>query len=128
MASPGFYTCMLLALFIGIWPCHAQNVTLSVYYETLCPYCSDFIVNHLVKLFHSRLFSIVNLRLVPWGNAVLQSDGSFLCQVLFNSLSYSIIFNRGPRLASFNSFQAYIISAKRRVFTFRSFLKFCFPS
>ncbi|MBA0588178.1 hypothetical protein Gorai_001291 [Gossypium raimondii] len=80
MASAGFFTCMLLALFIGIWPCHAQNVTLSVYYETLCPYCSDFIVNHLVKLFHSRLFSIVNLRLVPWGNAVLQSNGSFLCQ------------------------------------------------
>ncbi|KDP22842.1 hypothetical protein JCGZ_00429 [Jatropha curcas] len=24
-------------------------VTLSLYYETLCPYCADFIVNHLVK-------------------------------------------------------------------------------
>ncbi|GMI71438.1 OAS HIGH ACCUMULATION 1 [Hibiscus trionum] len=80
MASPGFFTCMLLLLFISTWPCHAQNVTLSVYYETLCPYCADFVANHLVKLFDNRLFSIIDLRLVPWGNAVIQSDGTFLCQ------------------------------------------------
>ncbi|KAK8512158.1 hypothetical protein V6N13_097175 [Hibiscus sabdariffa] len=81
MASPGFFTCMLfLLLFISIWSCHAQNVTLSVYYETLCPYCADFVANHLVKLFDNRLFSIVDLRLVPWGNAVIRSDGTFLCQ------------------------------------------------
>ncbi|OMO97655.1 Gamma interferon inducible lysosomal thiol reductase GILT [Corchorus olitorius] len=61
-------------------PCQAQNVTLSLYYETLCPYCADFIVNHLVKLFDEGLISIVNLRLVPWGNAVMQPDGSFVCQ------------------------------------------------
>ncbi|KAK8600032.1 hypothetical protein V6N13_060170 [Hibiscus sabdariffa] len=80
MAFPGFFTCMLLVLFISIWPCRAQNVTLAVYYEALCPYCADFVANHLVKLFENRLFSIVNLRLVPWGNAVLQTDGTFLCQ------------------------------------------------
>ncbi|KAK9010105.1 hypothetical protein V6N11_036620 [Hibiscus sabdariffa] len=64
-----------------IRPCRAQNVTLSVYYETLCPYCADFVANHLVKLFEKRFFSIVNLRLVPWGNAVLQTDGIFVSQL-----------------------------------------------
>ncbi|KAL4297077.1 hypothetical protein GQ457_12G008520 [Hibiscus cannabinus] len=38
------------------------------------------LTNHLVKLFENRLFSIVNLRLVPWGNAALQTDGTFDCQ------------------------------------------------
>ncbi|XWS59995.1 hypothetical protein CRYUN_Cryun08bG0170100 [Craigia yunnanensis] len=80
MASPRFFTTLLFLLFISPSPCHAQNVTLSVYYETLCPYCSDFIVNHLVKLFDEGLISIVNLRLVPWGNAVMQRDGTFFCQ------------------------------------------------
>ncbi|KAF5750788.1 gamma interferon responsive lysosomal thiol reductase family protein [Tripterygium wilfordii] len=58
----------------------SQNVDLSVYYETLCPYCADFIVNDLVKVFDKGLISIVNLRLVPWGNAFINSDGSFACQ------------------------------------------------
>ncbi|WCJ27998.1 gamma interferon responsive lysosomal thiol (GILT) reductase family protein [Euphorbia peplus] len=54
---------------------------MSLYYETLCPYCQDFIVNHLVKLFDDRqLLSILNLRFIPWGNAFLQSDRTFLCQ------------------------------------------------
>ncbi|XP_012089790.1 gamma-interferon-responsive lysosomal thiol protein [Jatropha curcas] len=55
-------------------------VTLSLYYETLCPYCADFIVNHLVKVFDEGLISIVNLRLIPWGNAFVQSDATFVCQ------------------------------------------------
>lgn len=58
-----------------------QTVTVSLYYETLCPYCADFIVNHLVKLFQNGLISIVNLRLIPWGNAWINPDGSFACQV-----------------------------------------------
>ncbi|XVE62078.1 hypothetical protein DITRI_Ditri06bG0090400 [Diplodiscus trichospermus] len=80
MASPRFFTPLLFLLFISPFPCLAQNVTLSVYYESLCPYCADFIVNHLVKLFDQGLISIVNLRLVPWGNAVMQRDGTFVCQ------------------------------------------------
>ncbi|XP_022766243.1 gamma-interferon-inducible lysosomal thiol reductase-like [Durio zibethinus] len=79
MASLRLFTSLLLLLlFISTY--NAQNVTLSVYYETLCPYCADFIVNHLVKLFDKGLISIVNLRLVPWGNAVMQRDGTFGCQ------------------------------------------------
>ncbi|KAK2647421.1 hypothetical protein Ddye_014910 [Dipteronia dyeriana] len=69
-----------LLLLISISPCVAENVTVSVYYETLCPYCGDFIVNHLVKLFQNGLISIVNLRMIPWGNALIQSNGNFTCQ------------------------------------------------
>ncbi|PRQ42840.1 putative gamma interferon inducible lysosomal thiol reductase GILT [Rosa chinensis] len=58
----------------------AENVSVTLYYETLCPYCADFIVNHLAKIFQNGLISIVNLRMVPWGNAWLNSDGSFACQ------------------------------------------------
>lgn len=63
-----------------------ENVTVSVYYETLCPYCADFIVNHLVKLFQKGLNSIVNLRMIPWGNSMVQPDGTFVCQVTFISM------------------------------------------
>jgi len=59
-----------------------DKVTVSLYYESLCPYCADFIVNRLVRLFQTDLISIVNLRLVPWGNAWIAPDGSITCQVL----------------------------------------------
>nr|XP_011466176.1 PREDICTED: gamma-interferon-inducible lysosomal thiol reductase-like isoform X1 [Fragaria vesca subsp. vesca] len=58
----------------------AENVSVTLYYETLCPYCADFIVNHLAKIFDNGLISVVTLRMVPWGNAWLNSDGSFACQ------------------------------------------------
>ncbi|KAK9920353.1 hypothetical protein M0R45_028908 [Rubus argutus] len=58
----------------------AETVSVTLYYETLCPYCADFIVNHLANIFQNGLISIVNLRMVPWGNAWLNSDGSFACQ------------------------------------------------
>ncbi|WOL18646.1 gamma-interferon-inducible lysosomal thiol reductase [Canna indica] len=58
----------------------ARKVSLSVYYEALCPYCSDFIVNRLPKLFSSGLISAVDLDLVPYGNARLDASGSIVCQ------------------------------------------------
>ncbi|KAB2063919.1 hypothetical protein E1A91_A10G251700v1 [Gossypium mustelinum] len=46
-----------------------DRVTLSLYYETsLCQHCASFISNDLVKVFHTDLHTIINLRLVPWGN------------------------------------------------------------
>lgn len=53
---------------------------MSIYYESLCPYSADFIVNHLVKLFQTNLISIVNLKMVPWGNARIAPNGTFVCQ------------------------------------------------
>ncbi|XP_030504101.2 gamma-interferon-responsive lysosomal thiol protein isoform X2 [Cannabis sativa] len=55
-------------------------VSVDLYYETLCPDCGDFILNHLVKLFHTKLISLVHLNLVPYGNARLGSNHTISCQ------------------------------------------------
>ncbi|MCD9644713.1 hypothetical protein HAX54_033134 [Datura stramonium] len=57
-----------------------DKVNLSLYYESLCPYCADFIVNQLVKVLETDLGSIVNLRLVPWGNTQIAPNSSWICQ------------------------------------------------
>lgn len=83
-------TLLFFLLLLHIITCYAQltdlnqeKVDLTLYYETLCPYCSYFIAHDLVRLFtNDGLISIVNLRLVPWGNAAVQSSGYFQCQVL----------------------------------------------
>ncbi|XP_021621289.1 gamma-interferon-responsive lysosomal thiol protein isoform X2 [Manihot esculenta] len=83
--------CPLFAFFLLVCissPSISQKVTLSLYYETLCPYCADFIVNHLVKVFDGGLTSIVDLRMIPWGNAFIQSDGTFVCQERHFSFIY----------------------------------------
>ncbi|CAN6724221.1 unnamed protein product [Malus baccata var. baccata] len=53
----------------GVSRVEPQKVTLSVYYETLCPYCATFIEKNLARIFDKGLITILNLRLVPWGNA-----------------------------------------------------------
>lgn len=79
----------LLLLFSSPLPAavSSRKVTLSVYYESLCPFCSNFMVNYLPSLFSDGLISIVDLHLVPYGNAMLDPNGSISCQVrLFRSL------------------------------------------
>ncbi|KAJ3682857.1 hypothetical protein LUZ60_013084 [Juncus effusus] len=46
-----------------------SKVSVDLYYESLCPYSADFIVNYLAKTFHNGLISIVHLDLIPYGNA-----------------------------------------------------------
>ncbi|XP_042461278.1 gamma-interferon-responsive lysosomal thiol protein-like isoform X2 [Zingiber officinale] len=58
----------------------SKKVPLSVYYEAMCPFCSNFIVNRLPKLFESGLIFAVDLELLPYGNARLDSNGSISCQ------------------------------------------------
>ncbi|KAH9736712.1 gamma interferon inducible lysosomal thiol reductase family protein expressed [Citrus sinensis] len=59
----------------------SQKVKLSLYYESLCPYCANFIENQLVKVFNTDLSTIVNLRLVPYGNAQIRGpDKTIICQ------------------------------------------------
>ncbi|KAK4803280.1 hypothetical protein SAY86_001483 [Trapa natans] len=75
--------CLTLAFILLLGPgsvSSEKKVTMSLYYETLCPYCADFIVNSVVKLFDKGLISIVDLRFIPWGNGWIQADGSFSCQ------------------------------------------------
>lgn len=60
---------------------HNNKVSLELYYESLCPYSANFIVNYLPKIFKDDLISIVDLNLVPWGNAKLRGNSTFDCQV-----------------------------------------------
>ncbi|KAL6278195.1 hypothetical protein ACE6H2_021796 [Prunus campanulata] len=65
----------------GVSRIEAQKVTLSVYYETLCPFCATFIVKNLAQIFDNNLITILNLRLVPWGKASINSSkNSTVCQ------------------------------------------------
>jgi hypothetical protein len=59
----------------------SNKVSVSLYYEALCPYCSGFIDNNLGRIFQNGLISIVDLNLIPFGNALVTSDGSIICQV-----------------------------------------------
>ncbi|ERN08998.1 hypothetical protein AMTR_s00153p00064140 [Amborella trichopoda] len=58
----------------------AEKVSLNLYYETLCPYCSRFVVNYLGKMFSNGLIDIVDLRLIPYGNAWIGSNNTISCQ------------------------------------------------
>ncbi|GAV73596.1 GILT domain-containing protein [Cephalotus follicularis] len=59
----------------------SQKVNVSLYYETLSPNCTDFIVNNLTRVFDNNLISIINLRLVPWGNAYInKSNNNIVCE------------------------------------------------
>ncbi|KAM7522038.1 hypothetical protein LguiA_011940 [Lonicera macranthoides] len=57
-----------------------DKVTLALYYETLCPYCSNFIVNYLYKIFENGLINIVDLKLSPYGNAKIGPNNTIICQ------------------------------------------------
>ena len=60
-----------------------SKVKLGLYYESLCPYSANFIINYLVKIFEDvDLLSIVDLHLSPWGNAKIRANSTFDCQVL----------------------------------------------
>ncbi|KAL9996190.1 putative gamma interferon inducible lysosomal thiol reductase GILT [Helianthus debilis subsp. tardiflorus] len=58
-----------------------DKVELSLYYEALCPYCENFILNYLYKIFDNGLISIVDLKLSPYGNAKIRSNGTIVCQI-----------------------------------------------
>ncbi|KDP20259.1 hypothetical protein JCGZ_08854 [Jatropha curcas] len=59
---------------------NSKKVALSLYYETLCPYCRNFIVVDLAKVVKTDLMSILDLKLIPWGNAIRQSNNTIICQ------------------------------------------------
>ncbi|KAL6902305.1 hypothetical protein ACP4OV_005181 [Aristida adscensionis] len=59
----------------------AGKVSLELYYESLCPYCSRFIVNGLAGIFEDGLIGAVDLRLVPYGNARVGANSDISCQI-----------------------------------------------
>lgn len=60
-----------------------KKVSLDLYYESLCPGSSKFIANDLHTIYKNGLIEVVDLRFFPWGNAIINSDGSFTCQVCY---------------------------------------------
>lgn len=76
------------------YPRKSKKVTFSLYYESLSPYCRNFIVNKMEEMFDTDLHTIVSLRMVPWGNA--QTIGLYnetiICQVhKFQDLALKLI-------------------------------------
>ncbi|PIA37523.1 hypothetical protein AQUCO_03000237v1 [Aquilegia coerulea] len=57
-----------------------QKVEVALYYETLCPYCSNFMVNYLPEIFNNSLIDIIDLKLIPYGNAKVAPDNTIICQ------------------------------------------------
>jgi hypothetical protein len=55
-------------------------VKVEVYTESLCPDCADYIINYLNPFFNNGLIDIVELRIIPYGNARIHLDGSLTCQ------------------------------------------------
>ncbi|XP_051984901.1 gamma-interferon-inducible lysosomal thiol reductase [Xyrauchen texanus] len=61
---------------------NADLVNVSLYYESLCPGCRQFLVTQLVPTF-IMLQDIMNIELVPYGNAQEKQDQGkyiFICQ------------------------------------------------
>lgn len=68
----------------------SEKVSLGLYYESLCPYSANFIVNYLAKIFKNGLLEIVDLNLVPYGNARLSFNGTITCQVTLSPSSFNL--------------------------------------
>jgi hypothetical protein len=83
VSSNTFSLSLILFLSFFFSPSQSSNkVSLELYYESLCPYSADFIVNDLPIIFQHDLLSIVDLKLVPWGNAKLRPNSNITCQVI----------------------------------------------
>ncbi|KAL8262313.1 hypothetical protein R6Q59_026395 [Mikania micrantha] len=74
---------LVLIFLLAISKSHGveDKVKVSLYYESLCPFCANFIVNQLGKaLFQWNLISIVDLKMVPWGNTQFAPNNAWICQ------------------------------------------------
>jgi interferon gamma-inducible protein 30 len=48
--------------------------------EALCPDCEDFVLKTLVPVFQQLGPEVIDLQLIPFGNAKLEDDGTVVCQ------------------------------------------------
>lgn len=85
--SMGWLTVALLLALVQVPQCvgltssgEDGRVLVEMYSESLCPYCKNFIVNYLSKFFENGLINIVELRIIPYGNAHIHEGGSIVCQ------------------------------------------------
>lgn len=75
-----FLPFLLFLMFVS--PISSKKVSLGVYYESNCPYSLLFVVEDLYKIFYNGLIDIVDLHLVPWGNARILDNSTIQYQVL----------------------------------------------
>ena len=58
-----------------------SRVLVEVYYEALCPYCQAFMGSALTDVLRRPdIVSIIDLKLVPYGNTHVDGEGNFHCQ------------------------------------------------
>ncbi|XP_028764542.1 gamma-interferon-responsive lysosomal thiol protein-like [Neltuma alba] len=75
-----------------------EKVNLTVYYESLGKPCAEFIIRNLGEVFNGDLIDIVNLQLVPWANASI------------NSTNNSISCQNGPDECKLNSLESCVLN------------------
>lgn len=102
MASRKFFSIIVLAALISLFTnalspedfnCFSQKVNLTIYYDTLSTYCEEFIIYELPRVFELDLMQIINLRLVPYGNAYIQEpNNTIICQVIFPTFLIFFLF------------------------------------
>ncbi|XP_046548878.1 gamma-interferon-inducible lysosomal thiol reductase-like [Haliotis rubra] len=84
----------------------APPVNLVLYYETLCPYCKQFITDQLYPT-HVKLDSdILNITVLPFGNAEEKQEGNkwiFTCQHGRSECEGNLIATCALKTTSFNS-------------------------
>lgn len=75
----------------------SQKVNLSVYYDTRKTSSASFIISNLAQIFDKDLITILNLKLVPWGNVNVNTsnNGTAVRQVIikpFPSIFFFFLF------------------------------------
>ncbi|XP_044981857.1 gamma-interferon-responsive lysosomal thiol protein-like isoform X1 [Hordeum vulgare subsp. vulgare] len=58
----------------------SRKVNMALYYESLCPFSEQFVVNSLARVFKDGLLDAADLTLVPYGNAKVDAHGAITCQ------------------------------------------------
>lgn len=90
--------CCLLASIVT-----SQNISITLYYESYCPGCEDFIINQIAPTLQAPgLKEIINLRLVPYGNAhEYEQEGKYVFQC-----------QHGPKECEGNMLEQCVLHAK----------------
>ncbi|KAI1286750.1 Gamma-interferon-inducible lysosomal thiol reductase [Halotydeus destructor] len=75
------YSAILLLCLVTATVADDSPVKVSLYYESLCPYCQEFITDQLYPTF-KKLGQILDIDLVPYGNAEYEilANGSIVYQ------------------------------------------------
>lgn len=77
MRSPWSYL-FLLATGLAIGSAGSEGVELTLYGESLCPFCKNWILEEAVPLFEQGFDEYIHLRYVAWGNARAREVGGFV--------------------------------------------------